>query len=417
MVSLILMNRRFFFFTVLVFVGSEARTQPKAPPWETVSAAELALQRGDLLAAEKLLGPIVARPRLAVLPPRDRVRILELWGDVLVAREDPERALAAFDEARSIASGEAKTELTLRQADCFLALSDLASASKLLETLNESDRARPRARFLSAVVIYAADDHEQAQQRFEALFAREPTAETAHYLGVIAYEQGALEEALKKFSAAIEMDPGDYYSRVYRSRCLLDLHQVAEAERELREVKAHRPTPEVLCLFGRALMRQRREREALAAFRAAMRDHPSYSEAMFGEATVLRRLGDVKKAREAAERFRRIHLRQDQERRRLDALHQKILRSPSRWQLRMEIARLSRVSGDLEAAERHAWRAVRLAPEEVRCRLLLARILVDQGRYQAAAVQYQRILRRHPDHDEARGELERMVSQHARRAR
>ena len=400
---------------IIALSPAEAVQIPRESVPRALSATEDALRRGDLARAQTLLAPLVSAPGLGQLASGERIEVLALWGEVLLGREDPERAIAAFDDARRLATGERRIELTLRLAGGYLAVSDPESARELIESLSATDRERPEAKFLSAVVVYADEDREEARRRLEALQKEQPLAEAAHYLGVLAYERGAHEEALEHFSLAVRLDPRDYYSSVYRSRCLLDLHRMIDAERELRRLKTRHRTPEVSCLLGRVLLRQRRDRDALAEFRAAIRERPSYAEALFGEASALRRLGETDAAREVADRFRRVHLRQEADRRRLDALHQKSLRAPGRWQLRREIAELSRAAGDLEAAERHAWRAVRLSPDEVSCRLLLARVLVDQGRYQAAAVQYQRLLSEHPRNSEARAELERLVRDHARK--
>ncbi len=379
--------------------------------------ARVALAAGRWAAAEKLLGPLVVPARLAELPAGIRVELLGLWGEVLFAREDPEAALAALEQALSSASDAARDALGLRLVECLLAVSEPEGARRRFTSLTEQERQKPQARFLNALVLYALEEEDEAGRLFEAVLESAPVAEAAHYLGVLTYDRGQPGAALKHFSTAIKLDPGDYYSRIYRARCLLDLNLAPRAERELRELRARRSTPEVSCLLGRALSRQRRDREALGFFRAATRERPEYAEALFGESSALRRLGEQVKAREAAEKFRRVHLRQERKRRRLEALHQESLRSPRRWQLHEAMARLGHESGDLEAAERHAWRALRIAPLEVSPRLLLARILVDRGRYQGAALHYQKVLRRNTQHETARTDLERLVREHARRER
>src|SRR4030095_13407684 len=125
----------------------------------------------------------------------------------------------------------------------------------------------------------------------------------------------------------------------------------------------------------------------------------------FGLATALRRQGKTGEAREALAKFESVHRAEAARLRKVDSLTQACLRAPRDAAAAEALARFSLESGDLDACEQHAWRAIRIEPGRTGARLALARALARGGRYGAAAVQYQRILRADSSHAEARQEL------------
>jgi tetratricopeptide (TPR) repeat protein len=103
---------------------------------------------------------------------------------------------------------------------------------------------------------------------------------------------GALEEAIKSYTAAMEMDPG--YSEYYNERgnAYLKMRRLAEAEADYRQaIACSPPYAEVWVNLGQCLSMMRRFEEAVAAYATAIDLDPRFHLALVGHAQALNALG------------------------------------------------------------------------------------------------------------------------------
>ncbi len=392
-------------FVALCGVGAFAAELSGASAEDRLAPARAALARGDWPKAVELLRPVIAEGGA----PADRAAAFALWGEIELLGGDPEAAIATWEKAHALAPSAGLAESL---ADAALSVGDPKAALRWLEAAKvQTDGGT----ILRAIARLALGERDRAERELTAVTG--PAAGmAAHYLGVIAFERGESETALVHFDRAATGGPDDYYAVIYRARALLDLHRIAAAERELTRIESVRASAEVAYLRGLSALRARRPGEAVRHFRAALERRENYPEALYGLATALKKAGETASARSAFERFRAARTKESKLRGRVEMLEQKVTRTPKELAPRLELLQLTRELGDLESAERHAWTAVRLAPDSPATRLALARTLVLVGRFQRASVQYQRILTAQPSHRAAREELDRLVREHARGA-
>jgi tetratricopeptide (TPR) repeat protein len=403
--------------TVLVLLSVAA---PRGAE-EALAAASGALEAGDARGALEVLEDLTSSAGFASLEPGLRTRTWALLG----LAWDPERAAPALEAALEAVAGQTAPSplldppmaeaAALSLARVGLEMKDGELARSALARLSPEARARHPARGLLPLSLFFEGDARGAEAAFHAAHREKPAAQSAFYLGVILFDRGEREAALARFEEAARLDPGDYYARIYRARALLELNRPGDAVAALEGIASAFKTPEVYYLLGKARLREDRFEEAERLFQKALDLNRDYPEALFGLGTALRRLGKSPEAHAVLEKFQALHRAESERLRRADALSQALLRNPRDAAAAETLSRFSLESGDLEAAERHAWRAVRLEPARHGARLILARALARSGRYAAAAIHYQRILKADPAHADARAELEDLVAKHSKR--
>ena len=143
------------------------------------------------------------------------------------------------------------------------------------------------------------------------------------------------------------------------------------------------------------------------------------SEAMFGLATALKRVGKTEKSKAMVQRFRHLHENEQEAIRKTYALRQDYLSRPDAKRA-LTLSRHHRRTRNLESALAYAWVAVRSGGGST-ARLCLARTLVRTGRFQSAAVHYRRVLANEQsaqsDRESAESELRDLITKHARKPR
>jgi tetratricopeptide (TPR) repeat protein len=381
---------------------------------DLLARAHSLLERGEADQAIKLLEPFLANATAAKGPAEIQRRALTLLGLAHQARQDPETARASFEKALAAAGPRQDPDLLLALAQTSLDMHDAREAQRVLRLLDGEAQKEAEPSLLLALAHMQSGDNRAAEEIFKAVIEKAPSATALHSLGVILFDAGRFAEALKRFAQARQLAPGDYYSGIYQARCLLELQRLEEASKELETMARAFPTAEVSYLLGRTRLRQGRFEEAAASFGNAVAQSPSYAEAAYGLATALRRLEKNDEARQAMEKFQTLHRREMSLHHQRDALAQEGYRRSEDAGIFEDLGRAAVEAGDLEAAEGNLWQAVRLDPARRSARLLLARTFARSGRYQAAAVHYQKILRQDPESTEARRELEELVREHSR---
>lgn len=133
------------------------------------------------------------------------------------------------------------------------------------------------------------------------------TAESGNSKGISLYNGGLFEEALKEFSAAAALKPGD--ARIYNNRALtwLMLDNSVEAGKNLEKALSISPAyPEALNNYGALLEKKGEHKKAEKYFREAIKAEPLYIDARFNLAASLEKRGDYKGAMANYEEFLRL---------------------------------------------------------------------------------------------------------------
>ncbi len=401
-------------FTVLVQLAFL-----ESPAEEVLARASALLESGDAKGALRMLDALVTSGDLAGLGRSLQAQVLALHGEAAEGTDDPETAAASYSGALDASQGEAGTapleNAILGLARSALKMKDGERARLALERLGAEARGREPARSLAATASFFEGRLREAETLLEACARDTKSAQTEYLLGVILFDRGDRPGALTRFESATRLDPADYYAEIYTARTLLELNRAEAALKALESLPATIDTPEVRYLMGKARLRLGQLLPASERFKAALELNPLYGEALFGLGTALRQAGKAEDARVVLKKFEEVH-RTDAERlRKLDKMSQALLREPKSARLADELAQAHFESGDLEAAERYAWRALEHDPQRRSSRLVLARSFSRLGRFSAAAMQYQRILRSNPSDPDARRELSELVEKHARR--
>ncbi len=268
-----------------------------------------------------------------------------------------------------------------------------------------------------ALASLQAGKKAQARAQLESL--QEKSVESWYQLGVLAFDQGRYEEALKCFDAADKLIPGDYYTTLYAAWSLLESGEVEKARRRLEALLSLADTSEAHQLLGRLELRSMNYIAAERSFRRSLEIGPALPESLFGLATALRHRGETEASREAFARFTEKHREQRDATRELYRLNQKYLATrDADPAVAEELARRYLHRADFASAEQFAWLALRRDPRRAGARLCLARSVSRVGRYREAFVHYRRIVRSgDPLRAEAERELKLLIKQHARKPR
>lgn len=146
------------------------------------------------------------------------------------------------------------------------------------------------------------------QERAAGGASVEPSAQGWFERGIVAEELGRLEEAVRCYERALELEAGEPEVLFNLGNALYSLERKTEAAQ--RFVEATRADPEFIEAWnnlGNALGEIDLPNEALQAYRRALAIEPDYADAHFNLAETLAALG----ARAAAERHWRAYLVQD----------------------------------------------------------------------------------------------------------
>lgn len=165
-----------------------------------------------------------------------------------------------------------------------------------------------------------------------------------HYLGLVRFQQGQLQEADQLLSRSAELEP-------VNANTWSDLGMV--------RVKAEQPEA------------------ALAPFSRALQLSPDHPDALNNKAQALRNLGRFDQA--------------------LPLLERLVILKPQSARALYALAAVQQKSAAGEAAIKTYQRALKLAPEDPRIRLGLGDALESAGKFRQARAQYLAIIRREPD--------------------
>jgi len=274
--------------------------------------------------------------------------------------------------------------------------------------LQQAVAARPddvELRLLLGQASLAANLWVPAKQQFEAILERQPRHGLAAFmLGFALYQAGRHHEAAEALARAEGLAPGNPHPKTYRGLALLRLGRPAEARRELEaalalapadptaltglaelklaegrpeeaasilsQVLAAAPGVEAKFLLARALLASDRSGEAVTQLRRLEQKAPNRSDVLYLLAQALLRAGRQAEGREVLERFRKQKAREE----RIRLLEVTVSTGPGDRGARLELARLLLDNGQPEAAALHLAPLVRDAPDDPEVAALAAAI-------------------------------------------
>jgi len=152
------------------------------------------------------------------------------------------------------------------------------------------------------MVHHQAGRLDQAELAYRKILEAEPGhADTNHLLGVLAYQRGQHEEAIRLISKAIEAvpanSPGQYAYYCNLGNALKDqgrLDNAVEAYSKALDIETD--NPETLNNLGTVLRQQGRLDDAVERYRKAIGVKPDYADALYNLGNALKEKGNFDEA-------------------------------------------------------------------------------------------------------------------------
>ena len=169
---------------------------------------------------------------------------------------------------------------------------DAVGAERVLSPLLKSLKTEASALHLMGLIKKAQDQLEEAERYMRSAIAH-ALSEGGFYndLGVVLQARGEYKEAIRVYRAAHVLMPEAEAVRVNLVRCLMDVGEMAEAEREARLYINARPGPEAWTLLGQVQRAMERHEQALGSAAAALEFAPKLRGLRQNYAGALERVG------------------------------------------------------------------------------------------------------------------------------
>jgi tetratricopeptide (TPR) repeat protein len=182
--------------------------------------------------------------------------------------------LVSRAEAQGAGARESSREESYRANNLGVALLEQFKHHEGAEEFRRALKLDPHntlAQINLAIALYNVPDVDAARREAETAAAAAPDAPQPHYiLGLIAKQQGRVEDALASFRRVLQIDPRDVGANVQ---------------------------------VGQLLMQQRKFDEAVATFRIALAEEPYNGTALYNLGTALLRAGQRAEGQAAVQRF------------------------------------------------------------------------------------------------------------------
>jgi tetratricopeptide (TPR) repeat protein len=265
--------------------------------------AALRIQQNDTPAADKLIGEVLAKN------PRDNDALI-MRGNLALVHKDPKAAIADLravlrDQPNSIgvmrslarahlANGEpALAEETMRRAvdanpqdpqvrlDLAQLLAEVGKPAQAAPVINELVKQQPnniQALDAQLKIALAGKDLVTAKSAADALVVLQPKQPLGiYYQGIVAEESKHVEEAMRLYSAALDLQPDGGEPLQGVTRILVATNRLPDALKRLDDVIARFPKLAVAAnLKGEVMISQHRAAEAVPAFRTAIEREPKW---------------------------------------------------------------------------------------------------------------------------------------------
>lgn len=347
-------------------------------PGPVLTRAIELLEAGRWQEAQSALQPLL-KPG-STDPQEDRAHALMLAGLAAGMSGDAMRAAALLDEALSL--NKASVVIRLNLARLHLQAGKAAQAARALEDARSVAPADPRVLGWLGVAWYnvglayqRSQNPSSAREAYRrALEAEGPHRAAAHNnLGVLAFNEGRVDEAERHFREAVRADPGEALYHANLGAALRASGKLEQAVLELKQAVAQGPASASLLLeYGFALLAARKFDEAASVFQQAVERLPMSADALFGLATAIMGQGRLQQARLYLERA--------------------LQASPTYWRAHYALGAAYQAAGDREEARKAYEQAIRHAPAVPELRAALGELYLELGRHQDAEQQLQAAL-------------------------
>ena len=222
-----------------------------------------------------------------------------------------QRAQAAGRDTEADALAEELTEVSKRARDWrhyTLGLYRLNRAAEAIPTLEQELKERPDDTDLLEAMAWARQEcgePAKALHLLDKILEAQPRSDGLWFhKGQVLTQMDRHDDAFEAFSVASRLDPGDPIPKLHAARALLRLKKPKQAKQLLQELLPHAERcPDILVLYGSALIEDGQPEEAVKllteATRFAPRDHVAWEG--LGEALLkLKRYDEASKALEQA---------------------------------------------------------------------------------------------------------------------
>ncbi len=266
--------------------------------------AALRVQSNDIPGAEKLIAEVLAKS------PRDDDALI-LRGNIALAQQDPRTAIADLrsvlrDQPNAIgvmrtlarahlANGEpALAEETMRRAmdanpkdpaarlDLAQLLAQLGKPEQAKPVIEELVKQQPnnmQALDVKFKIAVATKDMAAAKVAADAMVATEPKSGVGYFCqGVVAESDKRVDDALRLYSRALDLQPGAFEPLAAATRLLVSLKRMPEAVKRLdEEISRYPKSPLAANLKGEVLLSTQNAPGAVLAFKEAIERDPRWA--------------------------------------------------------------------------------------------------------------------------------------------
>ncbi len=272
---------------------------------------------------------------------------------------------------QAVAARPDDLELRLLLGQASLAAGLWVPAKREFEAILDRQPAHGLAAFMLGFALHQAGRHHEAAEalaRAESLAPDNPHPKT--YRGLALLRLGRPAEARRELETALALAPDDPTALTGLAELKLAEGQAEEAESILRRVLAAAPGVEAKVLLARALLASGRSGDAVAQLRRLAQEAPNRSDVLYLLAQALLRDGRQADGRQTLERFQKQKAREE----RIRLLEVAVSTDPGDRDARLELARLLLDNGQPEPAALHLAPLVRDAPDDPAVAALAAAI-------------------------------------------
>jgi Flp pilus assembly protein TadD len=272
---------------------------------------------------------------------------------------------------QAVAARPDDLDLRLLLGQASLAANLWVPAKQQFEAILDRQPGHGLAAFMLGFALHQAGRHHEAAEalaRAESLAPDNPHPKT--YRGLALLRLGRPAEAQRELEAALALAPGDPTALTGLAELKLAQGTPEEAEAILRKVLTGAPGVDAKLLLGRALLASGRSGDAVAQLRRLAEEAPNRSDVLYLLAQALLRDGQQAEGRKALDRFAGQKTREE----RIRLLEVDVSTGPGDRAARLELARLLLDNGQPEAAALHLAPLVRDAPNDPRVAALAAAI-------------------------------------------
>lgn len=280
----------------------------------------------------------------------------------------------------------------------------LAEAEKLAQAFPRD----PDALEVKARVEYLVGKNAVAEQCWQRAVDLDPRYPYAYLgLGQVAAKRAEYEQAVALERKALFLMPQLTDAAHAAADILLKLGRIDEAVKLLEDHVAVRPQSTATYIhLGHAYLAARQYEKAKQAFETALGRHVVSPRAQFGLATALARLGQQQAAAKAAEEYRRLRATETKVLTDQRADVDDIKAMSTDFAVRYGYAaRVYLAHGNLAEAARLLRLAARLDPDNVECRIQLAKLCRQAGRLDEALLVCRRLVAISPENPTYHGSL------------